>query len=454
MEKQRTDRIRGAASKISKAAEIDGPLRIEYMPIAKLLRAPRNPKTHDIGLIRQSFSRFGYVESIVVDEGTGRLVAGHGRLETLQRKKAAGEPAPERVVEKQGEWFVPVLRGVKFASDADAEAYLLASNQTTIAGGWNDGELAEVLATLAKSNDGLQGTGFDQEDVDALLQRISGGNACVVQDDEQGTVERADELRAKWQTERNQIWAIGPHFLYSGDSREVPAEFFQGNKIRLVLTDSPYGIDYVARKQAALKKLHKGLSVGRSIANDSMKPEATEGLFASALAATRPHCEAGAVIYATVPAGPLLARFIRALESAGFSLKHTLVWIKNHFVIGRCDYHYRHEPILYGWLENGPHYWCGDRSQDSVFEVDKPLVSEFHPTTKPVELVAQMIRNSSRAGEIVYDPFAGSCTMLVAAQQLGRVGYAVELDPAYAAVGFERLANPGLEPQRLNWRRE
>jgi len=106
------------------------------------------------------------------------------------------------------------------------------------------------------------------------------------------------------------------------------------------------------------------------------------------------------------------------------------VWAKNQFVIGMSDYHFRHEPVLYGWLENGPHYWCGDRSQGSIFEVDKPHVSDLHSTQKPVELIARMIANSSRAGELVYDPFCGSGSALVAAHQLSRTCFAWKSTPA------------------------
>ncbi len=126
------------------------------------------------------------------------------------------------------------------------------------------------------------------------------------------------------------------------------------------------------------------------------------------------------------------------------------MWVKQQFVIGMSDYHYRHEAILYGWLGNGPHYFTNDRTHDSVFEVDKPHVAELHPTTKPVELVAQMIANSSRIGEIIYDPFLGSGTTLVAAHQLGRVGYGAEIDPGYTEVCLQRLADLGLEPKLID----
>jgi DNA modification methylase len=154
----------------------------------------------------------------------------------------------------------------------------------------------------------------------------------------------------------------------------------------------------------------------------------------------------GAVIYATV-ASVFLKYFIQGLEDGGFSYRHCLVWVKQSFVLGRSDYHYRHEPILYGWLENGPHYFIDDRTQDSVFEIDRPSVSDLHPTCKPLALIAKMIANSSRPGELVYDPYAGSGSAILAAHQFGRVGYGCEIDPAFVAVALERLSMLGLRPQ-------
>jgi DNA modification methylase len=124
-----------------------------------------------------------------------------------------------------------------------------------------------------------------------------------------------------------------------------------------------------------------------------------------------------------------------------------LIWLKQQFVLGMSDYHYKHEAVLYGWLGNGAHYWAGDRSQDSIFEVDRPHVSDLHATTKPVELVERMIANSSRPTEGIYDPFCGSDTTLVACERIGRIGYGVEIDPAYAAVILERMSALNLKPE-------
>ena len=145
--------------------------RIEYMPLSKLVRAPRNPKDHDLGAIHNSISRFNFVAPLIIDETSGKLVAGHGRLDALQAMKAQGQPVPERITVEDGEWLVPVVRGVAFADPQEAEAYLVADNRTTELGGWDESMLAEVLSDLA-AEDALDGTGFDGEDLDAILANL------------------------------------------------------------------------------------------------------------------------------------------------------------------------------------------------------------------------------------------------------------------------------------------
>jgi DNA modification methylase len=168
------------------------------------------------------------------------------------------------------------------------------------------------------------------------------------------------------------------------------------------------------------------------------------------LRAATKHAEPGASIYATVASGSLLPFFIAGLEDGGFTFKHSLVWVNNSMVLGRGDYNYRHETILFGWIENGAHYFVPDRTQASVFEIDRPHASPFHPTCKPIELVARMIMNSSRKGDLVYDPFLGSGTTLLACEQLGRIGFGVELDPGNVAVALERLRALGLKPKLVH----
>jgi len=385
-----------------------------------LLANPRNWRVHpkaQTAALRGLLAEVGYADALLARElpdGRLQLIDGHLRAETT----------PSAIV--------PVL--ILDVSEAEADKILLT---------------LDPLAGMAESDSGrlqalLNSVRTDSMAVEQLFARIAEQDALQVLRplaeilDPEPQLERATELQERWCTAHNQLWRIGPHRLVCGDStNKVDVAKLWGDggpSAHLTWTDPPYGIDYVQSKNDALQYLHKGTRVKKNIANDSLAPEETHALFARALSLAREHSRRGSACYATVAAGPLLTGFIQAFERAGFAFKHHLVWIKQQMVLGRCDYHYRHEPILYGWLENGPHYFCDDRTQDTIFQVDMPMTSEFHPTTKPTQLIAPMIANSTRTGELVYDPFCGSGSTLVAAHQLDRVGYGVEIDPAYVAV--------------------
>ena len=256
----------------------------------------------------------------------------------------------------------------------------------------------------------------------------------------------------KWGTEAGQAWQIGPHRLVCGDCRDegtVGRLWHDGGpKFRMVWTDPPYGVDYAA-KNAYLNRSDRGNRIQRPIENDRLTADDTGVMFRQALEVARQFAEPGAACYATVPAGPLLVYFIQAFTASGFTYRAQLTWVKHQFVIGMADYHHRYEPILYGWLPDAAHYFVEDRSQDDVFEVAKPHVSDLHPTTKPVELIARMVRNSSCEGEVVYNPFCGSGSTILAAHQLGRIGYGCELNAGYVAVELERLSMLGLQPEMV-----
>jgi hypothetical protein len=155
-------------------------IRIEYTALSTLLRAPRNAKKHDVAALRQSMERWGFTQPLAINEATGRLVEGHGRLDVLQSLKAEGVKAPARVTVKKSEWYVPVVRGLSFASEQEAEAYLVAANQLTIAGGWDERLLGETIASLKASNAGFAGLGFDQGKLDALAASFAPAVAEVV----------------------------------------------------------------------------------------------------------------------------------------------------------------------------------------------------------------------------------------------------------------------------------
>ncbi len=396
------------------------------VPAKDLIPNPRNwrrhPKEQSVAL-RGILAEVGYADALLARETPDglMLIDGHLRAETTPDQD------------------VPVL--VLDVTEAEADKILLTLDP-----------LAAMATVHAGSLEALMGSvKFSTEELAAALRPMwPGAEKLPDLEDPPAQIDRAGELRAKWGTAAGQLWQSGDHRILCGDCRLAPdvGRLWAdgGPKLRMVWTDPPYGVDYAA-KNAFLNRSDRGNRIQTPIENDKLTAGETGIMFKQALEVARQFAEPGAACYATVPSGPLLFYFFQAFTAAGFTFHAQLTWVKHHFVIGMADYHHRYEPILYGWLPDAAHYFVDDRSQDDVFEVDKPHVSEFHPTTKPVELIARMVANSSRPGELVYDPFCGSGSTLLAAHQLGRVGYGVELDPGYVAVTLERMAALGLTPE-------
>ncbi len=394
----------------------------------QLVPHPKNWRRHgpqQRAALKGLLSELGMVDAVIVRElpdGRLQLIDGHLRAETIKSDLIPAIVLD--VTEEEAEKILLTLDplGAMAETDSDRARELLSTVRTDDAG------VAELLASFAVLNDLDNGLGVQDPEPQA---------------------DRAAEFQQKWQTAPGQLWEVGPHRLGCGDCRDqslIQRLFHDQPQCRMVWTDPPYGVN-LAAKNKFLNRTDRGGRVQKPIQNDNLSPEETKALFETALKVIVPFAVAGAVSYASVPSGALLPYFIAGFEGSGFLFKHLLVWVKQHFVIGMGDYHYRHEAILYGWLENGAHYFVNSRTRNSVFEYDKPQVSEFHSTTKPVDLVAAMIGNSSRRGEIIYDPFAGSGTTLVASHQLGRRGFAVEIDPAYVALTLERMNKLGLQPR-------
>jgi DNA modification methylase len=406
-------------------------MEVETWSIERPIPYARNPRKIPqaaVDKVAASIKAFGWRQPIVVDKA-GVVVVGHTRL--LAARKLGLSEVPVHIA---GD-----------LTDAEARAYRLADNRANEEASWDDELLRIELGDLGDISAEL--TAFDPSE----LERFGGEIGSNLADPEP-QIDKAAELQAKWGTARGQAWEIGPHRLICGDCRDLAAVSRlwarSGHKIRLVWTDAPYGVDYAA-KNAYLNRTDRGNRIQVPIENDKLTAGETGLMFKKALELAKGFAAPGAACYATVPGGPMVVYFISAMNEAGFRFRYSLVWVKQQFVLSMGDYHFRHEPILYGWLENGTHFFTDDRTQSSVFEVDKPHASEFHPTTKPVELIARMIANSSRKGELVYDPFCGSGSTLLAAHQLDRIGYGVEIDAGYAAVTLERLSAIGLKPQLI-----
>jgi DNA modification methylase len=399
--------------------------RVQARDLEPNVRNWRRHPQSQIAALSGLLTQIGYADALIARElpsGKLQLIDGHARRQVT----------PDSLV--------PVL----IVDLDEEEANLVLLTLDPIAG------LAEASADNLKAL--IEIAHSDSEAVQALIEHIAGPRLWQALhpsqiDEAEISPERADELRLKWGTEEGQEWNIEAHRLTCADSRDelaVGRLWTRGGPLfRMGFADPPYGVSY-GEKTEWTNTRRRGIG-RRPIENDSLQPIELQKLFAISLNVARRHAMPGAALYATVPSA-YLKYFIQGFEDGGFAYRHCLIWVKQTFVLGRSDYHYRHEPILYGWLENGAHFFIDDRTQDSVFEINRPIASEMHPTTKPIELIARMIANSSRPGDLIYDPFCGSGSSIVAAHQLGRIGYGCEVDPAYVAVALERLSMLGLKP--------
>lgn len=391
------------------------------IPLDELTPYPGNAKRGDVESIRASIRRNGQYRSLVVREvENGPLIVLAGN-HTMQALAAEGNATAR----------CEVIR----CDDAEARRINLADNRTAELGGYDDAALAELLHELEGDFDG---SGWTEGDLDGLLTDGSPEVGLTDPDD-------FPEPPAEPVSKPGDVWRLGQHRLLCGDSTDMAAveAMLDGDRADCMWTDPPYGVDYVGKTKDAL-----------TIQNDGAAdlPELLAGAFAVATAALKP----GAPVYIAHPPGPLSLDFAKAFLDAGWLLRQNLIWVKDAMVLGRSDYHYRHEPILYGFtdpepgsgrLGRGGDRWFGDNAQTSVLEVPKPPRSEDHPTMKPVELVARCLANSCRPGGMVYEPFGGSGTTLMAAHTTGRVARVVELDPRYADVICRRYQeHTGMKP--------
>ena len=477
-----------------------GALRLEFVDLATLHRWPRNPKEHDLPAIRESFSRFGFVAPILVDEGTGRIVSGHGRLDALVALQAQGGGPPARIRVEGKRWLVPVLRGIRFPTEREAEAYLLADNRLVELGGWRDADLAPLLDELLAAGN-LAATGFAASDLDDVLRRLTGLENQPPQPDPGAHLDRAAEFQRKWQVKRGQVWCAGDHRLLCADSTDPKAwpRLMDGRKAALVFTDPPYGVDY-----------YSASGYHRPMLNDDLTGDAFVRFLTKAFTNLAAHAEEQAAWYVW-HASATRNEYAYALKAAGIREIQYLIWVKPELPLaGTSDYRWAHEPCFYCAQQGKRPKFYGDAAQDTAWWIAPPaeggpsvLVGRgilvwdgkgealfitakipkgpklrelrlqgteplylhtttdmstvwrlgrdrqpVHPTQKPVELAARAMRNSSLAGEVVVDGFAGSGSTLVAAQQTGRHGYAIEYEPAFVAVALERLTSLGLKPAR------
>lgn len=394
---------------------IVAPLRGLAVPVDTLEEWAQNPRHGDDPSVKSSLVAFGLVSPVIYKEEDGRRVvfAGNTRL---------------RAARALGWTHIAAVNGAHLNAD-QVRAFALADNRTSELGTFDDTALAEILEAVAQVSDELMGaTGYTPDDLTELLDSYQSPEADnrITGDPDAVPEPPPDPI-----TKPGDRWRLGNHTLVCGDAATA-SNYPVDDVVALVVTDPPYGVSY-ADKNEFLNGYDKGNHIQQPIENDHMTPEETQALWVDVFTVCHDTLRPGGVYYVTGPQGGDLLLLLLALKESGLILKHMLIWAKNNHVLGRCDYNYKHEPILYGWKEGG-HKFYGDGTDKSVWEIDKPHASKLHPTMKPVALYERAIRNSSKPGEMVLDPFAGSGTAIVAAEGTGRVCHAIELDPHYCDV--------------------
>jgi len=390
-------------SKKPDLSHIAAGLRGLAVPIEGLNLDPANARLHpekNLAAIRASLHRFGQRMPIVVQKDGMVVRAGNGRV------AAARELG-----------WTHIAAVVVDEKDVEAVAFAIADNRTAELAEWDEEALAKLIRSLGADVE-LADIGFTDSEVEQLFRE-----AFPEEGGAPDAAAEVDEDNVPARTKLGDLWLLGEHRLLCGDSRKKAemARLMGPDRIDCLWTDPPYGVDYKG-------KTKKGLT----IANDSA--EGLEDLLRDVLACCDEFMRPGCAFYIAHPAGPISLTFGSMVLEREWLFHETLVWVNDSIVLGHSDYHYKHEPILYGWKRGAPRAWHAGRDRSTVLEVPRPKVNEEHPTMKPIALVVDLLTNSTKRGDVVLDPFSGSGTTILACQQLGRRGFGMELLPRYADV--------------------
>jgi len=411
-----------------------------FLPISALKPNPRNPRMHGDEVLRlaRTIIRTAWGAPIVAQARSHRVIAGHGRIEAA-RLILAGIEVDGEARGGAGHQFDPHAQPGEVpvrlvdVSDAEADAMTLADNARALEGHDDPALLVAMAAQFGRESAAMADIGMSAAALDALVKEagdvLLAANGAGLSGEDPGA---EDDPAAPVFSRTGEVYELGPHRLVCGDSRDAATwgALLCGERLAMVWTDPPYGVSIVGGSHDPRAATYQS---GDVVENDDLSETDLllflRASFAGVLAASKP----GASWYVAAPAGPLHLQFCVALHELGV-WRQSLAWVKQQFVFGRSDYHYRHESIFYGWVPGAAHHFADDRTQDTVLEFDRPHRSEEHPTMKPVELVERCIANSSESGWIVGDPFAGSGTTLIAAAKQGRVARLIELAPRYCDV--------------------
>lgn len=372
--------------------------------IANLIPTDYNPRKDlkpgdpDYEKLKHSMKEFGYVDPIIWNQQTGHVVGGHQRLKILQDEGI-----------KEAECVVVNL------DEEKEKALNIALNK--ISGDWDKDKLALLMTDLQASDLDILLTGFDEDEISDLL--------ATEDDTHDDDFDVDSELDKPPFSKSGDLWHLGKHTLLCGDATKTESyqKLLGDHKVNLVLTDPPYNVDYQS-KAGKIKNDHQDedkfyqfllaafQNMNTAMANDTsiyIFHDDTEGL-----------------------------NFRRAFRDAGFYLSGCCIWKKQSLVLGRSPYQWQHEPVLYGWKQNGKHEWYTGRKESTIWEFDRPKQSKEHPTMKPIPLLAYPIMNSTMSNCTVLDPFGGSGSTLIACEQTNRICYMMELDPKYCDVIVNR----------------
>jgi DNA modification methylase len=412
-------------------------IQIEHVEVAKLIPYARNSRTHSPAQVKQiaaSIREFGFMNPVLID-ATNTIIAGHGRVMAAEHLQLQS---------------VPCVRH-EHLTEAQRRAYVIADNKLAMNADWDEEMLKVELHDLHMAGFDVGILGFDSDELSDAMSL-----------DDQEVVE--DEIPAPQMeaiTNPGDLWLLGEHRLLCGDSTvNSDVKKLIGNQVAdLLLTDPPYNVNYEG-------------SNGKKIANDSMPDQRFREFLKASFELAFDSCRAGAAFYIW-HADSEGFNFRAAVKDCNQQVRQCLIWVKNSLVLGRQDYQWQHEPCLYGWKAGASHSWYSGRADTTVFDDSKPtditklkkeelinycqsLIRQIgnnettvlreakpnasidHPTMKPVILIARLIKNSSAKNELIYDPFLGSGTTLIAAEQLGRKCYGMELSPQYCDVIVKR----------------
>lgn len=392
-------------------------LNIEYVAVEQLIPYTNNPRRNDkaVDVVVESIKEFGFKNPIIADKNN-TIIAGHTRL--LAAKKL-------------GIKEVPIIK-VEDLTEQQIKAFRLADNKTAEFAEWD-------MELLAQELEGLDDifTGFNEVEIADILGL---GNE-VHEDAFDVDVDAEAEKIIEPETKPGDVWLLGRHRLMCGDATDPDEvnKLMDNQLADMIFTDPPYNVDYTGKTKDAL-----------TIKNDAMEDKNFRNFLVAAFKNMVDASKAGAPIYVCHADSEGLT-FRSAFKEAGWDLKQCIIWVKQHFVMGRQDYHWQHEPILYGWKPGAAHKFYGGRNQSTVWQIDRPMASREHPTMKPVNLCAKAIENSSKSGDIIIDFFGGSGSTLIACEQLNRTCYMMELDPVYVDVIKKRWEHlTGLKAEKTD----